>query len=72
VITFAGSPDAEYVRRVRARLGLTQREFAKRIGVPLGTIQNWEQGKRQLGAVELALFKIVNQVPEVAFDILKE
>lgn len=37
---------ARYARRVRKRLGLTQVEFARRIGVPHETIRNWEQGKR--------------------------
>ena len=37
---------AQYARRVRRRLGLTQVEFARRIDVPRETIRNWEQGKR--------------------------
>ena len=37
--------DADYARGIRARSGLTQAEFAARIGVPL-TVRNWEQGKR--------------------------
>ena len=37
---------AQYARRVRRRLGLTQVELARRIDVPHETIRNWEQGKR--------------------------
>ena len=37
---------AQYTRRVRRRLGLTQMELARRIDVPHETIRNWEQGKR--------------------------
>lgn len=35
-----------YARRVRRRTGLTQAEFAARIGVPIDTVGNWEQDKR--------------------------
>ena len=35
--------DADYARGIRARSGLTQAEFAARIGVPLETVRNWEQ-----------------------------
>ena len=34
------------VRAVRRRTGLTQAEFARRFGFPLGTLRNWEQGIR--------------------------
>ena len=37
---------AAYARRVRRRTGLTQAAFAARIGVPLDTVRDWEQGKR--------------------------
>src|SRR5262249_40694136 len=37
---------AIYARSVRARTKLTQAEFAARIGVPIETVRNWEQGKR--------------------------
>jgi putative transcriptional regulator len=34
------------VRELRRRARLTQLEFAARLGVPVETIRNWEQGKR--------------------------
>src|SRR3954452_20451211 len=34
------------VRDLRRRAQLTQTEFAARLGVPVETIRNWEQGKR--------------------------
>ena len=37
---------AQFARRVRRRLGLSQAELASRIQVSLDTIRNWEQGKR--------------------------
>src|ERR1700735_2699412 len=41
----ARSLDATYARTVRGRTGLTQTAFAARIGVPVETVRNWEQGK---------------------------
>ena len=32
------------IRLTRKRLGLTQEEMAKRLGVSTRTVQNWEQG----------------------------
>ena len=40
----AAGPPAVRVLRQRSRL--TQPEFAARLGVPVETIRNWEQGKR--------------------------
>ncbi len=37
---------AAYARRVRRKVGLSQVAFARRIGVPVETVRNWEQGKR--------------------------
>lgn len=35
------------VTAIRQRTGLSQSDFAASIGVPQGTIVNWEQGRRQ-------------------------
>ena len=37
---------AEKIKRRRAELGLTQTEFAKRLGVKLRAVQYWEAGQR--------------------------
>ena len=42
----AGSAVQPGVRDLRRRAQLTQIEFAARLGVPVETIRNWEQGKR--------------------------
>ena len=48
---------AAYARRVRPRTGLTQAAFAARIGVPLDTVRNWEQGKRAPAGPARALLR---------------
>jgi putative transcriptional regulator len=62
---------ARYARRVRKRLGLSQREFSQRIDVPLDTIRNWEQGKREPAGPAKALLKILAKNPEIALLALE-
>src|ERR1700741_4272579 len=66
----AGAPDATYARRVRSQTRLTQAEFAARIGVPIETVRNWEQGKRQPRGPARALLKLLDAAPDVAFSVL--
>ena len=63
-------PDAAYARGVRARTRLTQAEFAARIGVPIETVRNWEQGKRSPRGPARALLKMIDKVPDLAFAVL--
>jgi putative transcriptional regulator len=66
----AGQPDAAYARTIRARTKLTQAEFAARIGVPIETVRNWEQGKRQPRGPARALLKVIDRSPDLAFAAL--
>jgi len=63
--------DAAYARGVRARTKLTQAEFAARIGVPVETVRNWEQGKRSPRGPARALLKVIDKAPDVAFAVLR-
>jgi putative transcriptional regulator len=67
----AKRPDAAYARGVRARTRLTQAEFAARIGVPIETVRNWEQGKRAPRGPARALLKVIEKAPELAFSVLQ-
>lgn len=62
--------DATYARNVRGRTGLTQSAFAARIGVPVETVRNWEQGKRSPRGPARALLKVLDGAPEAAFAVL--
>jgi putative transcriptional regulator len=72
-LTEAGSArfvDAAYARNIRTRTGLTQIAFAARIGVPVETVRNWEQGKRSPRGPARALLKVIDEAPEAAFAVL--
>lgn len=59
------------VRELRARLGLTQSEFAARLGLPVDTVRNWEQGKRAPRGPARALLMLIARAPQLAFQALK-
>jgi putative transcriptional regulator len=56
----------KYAARVRKKMGLSQQEFSRKIGVPLETIRNWEQGKRAPTGAAKALLRILDRAPELA------
>ena len=62
---------AAYARRVRRRTGLSQVAFASRIGVPLDTVRNWEQGKRAPAGPARALLRVLDRAPEAALAALE-
>jgi putative transcriptional regulator len=67
------SRDAEplpTVRDLRRRVRLTQLEFASRLGVPVETIRNWEQGKRMPRGPARALLAVIAHAPDTVFSAL--
>lgn len=58
------------VRDLRRRSRLTQLEFAARLGVPVETIRNWEQGKRLPRGPARALLAVIAHDPETVFAAL--
>jgi putative transcriptional regulator len=58
------------VRDLRRRARLTQQEFAARLGVPVETIRNWEQGKRAPRGPARALLAVIAHAPETVFAAL--
>ena len=66
----AAAPAAPAVRDLRRRARLTQQEFAARLGVPVETIRNWEQGKRMPRGPARALLAVIAHAPETVFAAL--
>lgn len=58
------------VRDLRRRAQLTQLEFAARLGVPVETIRNWEQGKRAPRGPARALLAVIAHSPDTVFAAL--
>jgi putative transcriptional regulator len=63
---------APTARDLRRRARLTQTEFAARLGVPVETIRNWEQGKRMPRGPARALLAVIAHAPETVFAALSQ
>jgi putative transcriptional regulator len=70
VPTVPVAAEAPTARDLRRRARLTQIEFAARLGVPVETIRNWEQGKRMPRGPARALLAVIAHAPETVFAAL--
>jgi len=52
------------VKSIRRRLKLTQDEFARRFAIPLGTLRDWEQGRRHPEGPARALLLVIAHEPK--------
>jgi putative transcriptional regulator len=66
----AAKTAAGWVRRVRRRTGLPRSEFARRIGVPLAALRDWEEGKDAPRGAARALLRVIDRMPEAALTVL--
>jgi len=59
------------VAAIRAKSGLSQNEFAKNIGVALGTLQGWEQKRRVPKGPSRILLALIDKHPSIVQDVLQ-
>ncbi len=59
-------------RAVRKRLGVTQLEFSRLIGVSLATLRNWEQGRRQPHGPARVLLLVAERHPDAVRQVVCE
>ena len=53
------------IGEVRARHGLSQREFAELLGIDVNTLQNWEQNRNKPDAAALSLVMAFDRAPNL-------
>jgi putative transcriptional regulator len=58
------------LRQIRKRLNLTQEEFAEQFHLPLGTIRDWEQGKKYPDSAARALLRVIAHNPQAVIEAL--
>ena len=58
------------IATARQKIGLSQSEFAKMLGVSLRTLQEWEQGRRTPSGAAKSLITIAIKNPEVLKELL--
>jgi len=66
------SGQAADIAVMRARLGLSQREYADLLGLDVRTLQNWEQGRNKPDAAAINLMRVFDRAPGAVGEALTE
>jgi putative transcriptional regulator len=64
--------DSAQVREIRAMTQLSQQKFAKLLQVDVGTLRNWEQGRRDPTGPAKALLRAIKNNPQAVLKALAE
>lgn len=67
--TDIADPDA---RQIRKKYNMNQQDFAALLGISVGTLRNWEQGRRKPHGPAKVLLKIAENNPEVILESQSE
>ena len=64
-------PDKVDVKALRAKLGMTQEEFAGQFGFNVNTLRHWEQGIRQPEGPARTYLLVIERAPKAVQKALK-
>lgn len=64
---FIEEPDP---KDIRAKMSLTQDQFAALMNISVHTLRNWEQGRRHPDGPAKVLLNVVNNHPEVLMEMI--
>ena len=62
------TPQAKIIRRA---LGMSQEEFATRFHIPIGTLRDWEQGRKDPDAAARAYLMVIGRNPSAVTEALR-
>ena len=62
--------DEPDVTAIRERYKMTQQEFSSLLGISVGTLRNWEQGRRKPQGPAKVLLRIAEKKPKAILDSL--
>ncbi len=60
------------VKVIRRALGFSQQEFAARFHIPLGTLRDWEQSRKEPDAAARAYLTVIASNPKAVSDALQQ
>ncbi len=60
------------ITEMRARRGLSQREYADLLSLDVRTLQNWEQGRNRPDPAAISLMRIFDRAPDMVGEALTE
>ena len=61
---------AKWVKAIRKSVAKTTREFSRRFGIPVRTLEGWEQGRRQPDPAASVLLRVIEQNPKVVEEVV--
>lgn len=64
-------PERIDVKAIRAKLDMTQEEFAGRFGFSVNTLRHWEQGSRQPEGPTRAYLLVIDRAPKAVQKALQ-
>ncbi len=59
------------IAALRRYLGLSQKQFARRIGISIDTLQNWEQDRRSPDGPAKALLRLLAKHPRLILEAME-
>jgi putative transcriptional regulator len=59
------------VKVIRRALGLSQEDFAARFHIPLGTLRDWEQSRKEPDAAARAYLTVIARNPKAVIEALQ-
>ena len=65
-------PEAIAVAPIRKQLGMSQNHFAHAFGLNVGTLRDWEQGRRKPDGMARILLAVIARDPQLVHDVLAE
>jgi putative transcriptional regulator len=59
------------VKAIRAKLGVSQEEFASLLGISIRTLENWEQKRRIPKGPARVLLEVASAHPDAVWDVVR-
>jgi putative transcriptional regulator len=59
------------LQSIRQRMGLSQSQFAERFQIPVATLRDWEQARRQPDAAVWAYIQVIDHEPDAVLRALQ-
>ena len=59
------------VKIIRRALGLSQEVFSEQFHIPIGTLRDWEQGRKEPDAAARAYLKVIGSNPHAVIAALR-
>jgi putative transcriptional regulator len=64
--------DGPSIKKIRASYRLSQLQFAALLGISVGTLRNWEQGRRIPEGPARVLLRVAALHPEAVLDVARK